>query len=341
MMLNWAEVTGAGLKMKGVAGLDQGSALDFPLVFMKGPWQMAMGLSALDPAAWIHVDEPHFEAELALKRDLLATRAEDVLHEDPAAEPAARELLAMLLRHLPLHHPDRFSANPDGLTVVATGQPVRFDDPQPLRAAGLLVQEDFLLLSKDETGSYRLDSAFVAFPMRWSLAAKLGRPMQAIHTPVPGYQDRLGSTVDRMFSNITPERPVWRSNWSLTDDPTLFQPGTRTKKMAPVLEELGDAMHLRVERQTLRRLPQSHFVVFAVHTYVCRLGEAVATPGVADALAARLREMPEGNLRYKNLLEIRPLLLTWLDARSAPPQEKPVGGVPQQPAAVLREPSPA
>ncbi|MEZ5865467.1 MAG: DUF3445 domain-containing protein [Geminicoccaceae bacterium] len=56
---------------------------------------------------------------------------------------------------------------------------------------------------------YRLVGAFVAFPSRWSLAEKIGRPMPAIHAPVPGLEAAIGGPVG-LFSS-SGSRPTARS----------------------------------------------------------------------------------------------------------------------------------
>ena len=70
------------------------------------------------------------------------------------------------------------------------------------------------------------------------------------------------------------------------------------------------------ERQTLRRLPRSGDVVFGIHTYVDPLEDAIDSPQAAQALAARIREMPDAMARYKSILPIRAPLLAWLDGRA-------------------------
>ena len=75
-------------------------------------------------------------------------------------------------------------------------------------------------------------------------------------------------------------------------------------------------MWLRVERQTLRRLPRSGDVAFGIRTYVAPLGEAIDSPEAARALAGRIREMPEPMARYKSIWPIKEPLLAWLDARA-------------------------
>jgi hypothetical protein len=166
-------------------------------------------------------------------------------------------------------------------------------------------------------GSYALTGASLCFPMRWRLGDKLGRPMRIIHEVVPGFDERLAGPAERFFAAIEPERPVWRANWSLSDDPALHQPGTRFKPIEVEPSSAGERLHLRVERQTLRRLPRSRHVLFTIRTYGRPLVDVVALPGAAAALAAHLRAMPEPLLRYKNVLGIRAPLLAWLDRQAA------------------------
>jgi dimethylamine monooxygenase subunit A len=186
----------------------------------------------------------------------------------------------------------------------------------PLALAGRLVQEDLCLLQRDQDG-YRLVAAVLCFPAHWRLSDKLGRPLDIIHDPVPGFGERLAATVDRFFASIQVARPVWRVNWSLVDQPTLFRPPEHRGHPRPIsAERAGSELWLRVERQTLRRLPGSGDVVFGIHTHVDPLEDAIGAPAAARALRARIREMPDEMARYKSILPIREALLAWLDGRA-------------------------
>ncbi|MDX6750241.1 DUF3445 domain-containing protein [Geminicoccaceae bacterium 1502E] len=283
--------------------------------FLDGPWRMAMGLRRLDPAEWLVADGQE-AAELAEKRRLYAERPDEVLALLPEGQDGAAELLRLLAAHLAERRSAGFALEDEVLVVRASGERVPLDAPDPLARAGLLVQEDLCLMARQRGGGYALVGASLCFPMRWRLADKVGRAMAGIHEPVPGFAERLGGPADRFFAALEPDRPVWRANWSLTDDPRLFQPDTRTRPMALGEADAGQDLWLRVERQTLRRLPQSGQVVFTIRTFRQRLEEAAGEPQVAAALAARIREMPEPMLRYKNLLGVRETLLRWLDRRA-------------------------
>ena len=194
------------------------------LPFADGPYRMTMGLMALKPADWIEIDS-RYAPEIALRKSLLEERRDEVLGALPGSEAACREVLDQLAGFLPERFPDRFERAANELVNRLTGDrwTVEGDVPDPLDIAGRLVQEDMCILQEVD-GELRLTAGVLCFPNRWRLADKLGRPMMAIHEPVPSYAERLGKPVDRFIGMLAPDRPVWRLNWSLTNDPALFQP---------------------------------------------------------------------------------------------------------------------
>ncbi len=163
-----------------------------------------------------------------------------------------------------------------------------------------------------------LSAAVLCFPTRWRLAEKLGRPLAAVHGPVPYYAERLARPVERLMAQLRPGRLVERENWSLMEDPALFQPGgkERTAPMSGITAgNAGAALFLRTERQALTPLAGGA-VLFAIRVRVHPLAQACARPADAARLAGAVRALPEDMQRYKSLLPFRAALLAWLDARS-------------------------
>jgi hypothetical protein len=249
------------------------------LPFDGRPHRLTLGLRRLDPAAWLEVDE-HRDAELAEKARLLRDRPADVVAHVPAGRDGAAECLALVQQWLREHRPDLPTTADAGL--------------HPIDAAGRLVQEDLCVLVRQPSG-WVLTAASVCFPSRWHLAEKIGRTLDAIHTPVPHYEqiaDAVGAATDR----LTPQRPMWRLNWTLLSDPALFQlPQARGPEPYPGLQRLV----LRVERQTIRRLPRTDTVLFTIRTHRSTLEQALQAPGAAEALAATLRTVDEAHAQYK------------------------------------------
>ena len=237
-----------------------------------------MGLRPLDESRWLEFDE-HAESELAQKRALLDDHWDDVVATLPGSEIASGELLESVVGHLAKYFPDRDR---------------RTTREHPVVAASRLAQEDFCVLEKSDT--WRLSAACVCFPSRWSLASKLGATLDAIHAPVPLYDQQLASPTNAFFERLSTERSYWRLNWTLLDSPVLHQPSSSRR---PPGGDLSD-WFFRVERQTLRRLRETDSIVFTIRTYV----ESAAVLARRDeeflpALLRALRTAPRAVQDYK------------------------------------------
>jgi hypothetical protein len=187
-----------------------------------------------------------------------------------------------------------------------------------------MVQEDFCLLQKSPS-CYRLTAAVLCFPAHWRLSEKLGRPLDQINAPVPGFSGRRAGSVDRVLAALPVERPVWRGNWSLVGTPELYlPPEARGRARSLSAARAGEQLWLRVERQTLRRLPGSGAVVFGIRSYVEPLADVEAEPATARALADRNREMPPATAVYKGIAPIREPLLAYLERAAARQPAAPI-----------------
>ncbi|MGH7120477.1 MAG: heme-dependent oxidative N-demethylase family protein [Acetobacteraceae bacterium] len=287
------------------------------LPFVAGPWRMAMGLVARPPEALIEIDQDYRE-QMALRRRLLAERRGDVLASLPCSATARQALLDLLARHLAEHYPRWFELGGPSFRnhLIDETWDLANTARDPLEIAGRLVQEDLCLVEPGPAGPL-LTAAVLCFPSRWSLAAKLGRPLAEIHGPVPFYAGRLAAPVDRFTARLKPGHLVERFNWSIHDDPALFQPsghGATEPRQVVTAENAGEKMWFRVERQTLSRLPRTEAILFTIKTYRHQLAEVVRTPSVASRLAAAVRALPEETARYKSLIAYRATLLAFLDA---------------------------
>ncbi len=282
---------------------------------------MAMGLTASKAEDWIELDD-RYVAEMAERRALLAERHGDVFSALPASDDARVEVLELLSRHLPARYPDWFRLDGTFLHNGLTGEDWNLAAPacDPLELAGRLVQEDLCLIQPGAEGPL-LTAAVLCFPSRWRLAEKIGRPLAAVHGPVPLYADRLAGPVDRFMDRVKTGHIAARLNWSVLDDPALFQVGGKYRdgvNEAITAENAGEALFLRVERQTLRRLPRSGAVLFTIRVHVYPLSLIVAGRNQARKLAAAVRALPAEIGRYKSLGMFRDALLEYLDRQPDP-----------------------
>ncbi len=284
-----------------------------------GPWRMAMALRPLDPIEWIQADDLLL-AQLAEKDRLIAERRDEVTAALPGSEAAQAELLARLADYLPRRYPAIYRQDGDSSAMhVGEGRTVLLNGLPAIETAGRLVQEDFCLLQSPGGGEpYQLTAASLCFPTRWLLADKIGRPMQAIHAPVPLYAEKVGRQVDRFFQHLKAEKPVWRINWSLIDDPALFQPtghGLTAADPRFQPETIGENVWFRSERQTLVRLPETGAIVFGIRIYQTILGEIGGDPVRAGRLLEAIRTMAPEMYAYKSFAIFRQPLEVYLEGR--------------------------
>lgn len=288
----------------------------------------AIGLKPLDLNDWIEVDA-FIGDYLAEKERLYAEIPDRVFMAEPGTEESQREVLDALAGFLPARFPETYRREGTEITVSGPEGPdriVRLDAAEPpLKTASRLVQEDLVLMRKG-AGGWRLAAASLCFPSSWSLAEKFGRPMHEIHGPVPefGPGTRSAELIERMFDRLQGQA-VWRLNWSLATDPSLYLPLSQVERRDradrgasrfPGADPVASAF-IRVERQTLRKMPRSGDILFTIRIHVDPLRVLAGHPdrarlaaGFADQLAA----LSEAQLAYKGLHNDRDRLVAALRA---------------------------
>lgn len=287
-----------------------------------------IGLKPLDPDRWIEVDE-HLKPYLAEKRRLYATMPDKVFVEEAGTRDAQREVLEMLGPHLTAKFPETYRRTAAGIEVIdaadnlAGSTTASFSDA-PLVAASLLVQEDLILMRRDDSG-WRLAAGSLCFPSSWSLTEKFGRPLQQIHAPVPGFGPgtRSADLINRMFDGLQGQA-VERYNWSIQADDALYHPLSNVERIdratnRPTRFPDGDVnahAFIRVERQTLRKLPVSRDILFTIRIHLDPLKVLARHPDratLAASFAAQLQALDQAQLDYKGLTADRDRLAQSLD----------------------------
>jgi len=271
------------------------------------PWQrlgfkLKLGLRARSEAKWLPSNDLFGNCtaraeQIVLKTQLLAKHHKDVFSAMPNTNAAGDEVLAMVRQHLTTYHHDH--AHNDRMATADAGL-------HPLDRAALLVPEDLLLLapfgeaaSDDATEvKWHLVAGSLCFPAHWVLAEKMGKPLAAIHDPVPHYDERLAGPVDRFFNKMKVGPISARMNWSLQIGTDLFTPH-RAQRQAAAGDLDNHQLCLRLENQTLRKLPQTGFVLFTIRTHIEPVSRWKHTHNAIDDLAKMLNDMSSESQSYK------------------------------------------
>jgi|TARA_B110000438_G_scaffold213120_1_gene205304 hypothetical protein len=262
------------------------------------------------------------------KERLLASRHADIFMADDRALQASHETLELMLKYLPTFWPDHYSRTENSLSLKSRrgfdgGEyPIKstLEKFHSLDLAARLVQEDLVIMlppnPQEAKKEWWLGAGSVTFPSRWKLKEKFGKPMSEIHAPVPFYDINLESSVNRFFDFMPTERIFSRRNWSIHDMPTLFQDGSENENGVSITpDNVGDLLWLRVERQTLRKLPKTGVILFTIRIHLRRLDEIVAIEGTTERLCNALKVLPSEMQSYKRTDQFAEALQTYLQNR--------------------------
>lgn len=277
--------------------------------------------------------DTHYRTEVLLKRQQLAELPDYYAQAQPGHEIAQWEVVELVLTQLARFWPDSFSLQKLGdvwqwenrlINETAT---FTFGDSStllmmPLDWVGRQIQEDLLLLAGSDA---TLVAGQLCFGNDWSLGEKMGLPFWDIHAPITPIVEPMMRAAQKLMERLPVGRPVWRLNWSIktTDqlDMTSRHSDDFSQRLARKLpyltpDALGDQLYIRIERQTLTRLPRSQAVLFTVHTYQNRLGHELGQrPDAAQRLLNVLTTAPPALLAYKSITPFLPVLVEHLNRR--------------------------
>ena len=254
-----------------------------------------VGTKPLDVSRWLP-DDKESGPTIEMKRHLLASRRDEVVAIHEGGEAAATEAA-------------RLVGEFKGVEIETEGLDALVD-------AALLVPDDLTVLAPRIAANGDEELVFVAgvvcSPSRWRLNSKMGKDMLATHQPVARYGEHIGAPVDTLLRRLTVDRPLWRSNWTLEDYPALFQPEPPEQPLGVAPERLW----IRMERETLRRLPNTGGVLFTIRGFQQSLPEYVGGfPERARTLSALIERLPDDVARYKSIYAYREAVLAWLRER--------------------------
>ena len=178
-------------------------------------------------------------------------------------------------------------------------------------------QGDFALLDHRDDNLW-MDAGMVTTQADWSLDFDIGMNFYEWHAPVPkAHELGVFQRALKFLLNLQKGAPVRRLNWTMTVNPLLdTSPENYHKwgvqKTSVTSENVGSKYHLRVELQTLFRLPRSNALAFPIRCYLIRLEDLVTVPKWGRRLHRVLRDLPEELATYKGFIRNRPMIVGYL-----------------------------
>tara|TARA_B100001029_G_scaffold46815_1_gene37077 strand:+ start:239 stop:1114 length:876 start_codon:yes stop_codon:yes gene_type:complete len=278
--------------------------------YLNGEGGVKIGLSPISEFEWLDIDDK-FEEEIDLKKNLLKDNREEVLQINNQVEAEQAEVLDTVLKHLQSFHPEKYKINNDSVFIDSSKDFYTFDQfDNPIELASLLIQEDLILMSS-KNSKFHLTAASLSAPSHWSLVEKFSKSLMDLHEGVPGYKESIGQRVDEIFDKLPSERILERFNWSIYDNPKLFQP-VGSKPNVKFTETEASKLFMRVERQTIRKLPLSNSVLFAIRVYVDPILSLLEDKRLLENLQLALENLSGPMKKYKSIDQFEMNLITWI-----------------------------
>jgi hypothetical protein len=247
-------------------------------------WDFQIGLRPIAPQAWLEGGE----ADPAGRKDaLMAAHPGLVWAEAEGSRAGQAEALELVESAL-------------GPAPVPPDLPPLPNLP-PLYAAARRVPDDLCLMERRD-GQWRLTALSLSAGSFFTAQEVIGKSLAELHGPVTGFANRFLVRVQRIFEGLRPELVLERRNWTLLNSDALHTPSSapiraRIGEIGPA--DAGDLLRLRVERQTLRRLPRTGGALFTIRVWLAPLADLAAEPARLAAFARAWRDATPELRAYK------------------------------------------
>ena len=244
------------------------------------PGVFEIGIRLIEPDLWLEGGE---DAPSERKDALFAAGPDTVWGELDGSRPGQAEAARMVL--------------------AAAGGTL---DPSlpPLLAAARLISDDLVLMER-RGGVWTATAVSLCAGTFFTAAQALGLSLDGLHGPAaPGVDETMRTRMRRMFDHMPEGKVLERRNWTVVSDPALSIPDPGPMRAAiPAIDpgEAGEKVLIRVERQTLRRLPSSGGVLFTIRVWRHPLNGLRGDPARLAAFASAWRNADPRFRDYKKL----------------------------------------
>ncbi|KAI9832762.1 MAG: hypothetical protein M1819_003982 [Sarea resinae] len=302
-------------------------ALPRPYRPFRWVYHQTMSYKKMEPDWWLEIENTYVE-RVNQRKDLFAKYGKMVLDYMPGTELGCKEIMEIALQFYCARYPQHFSLSKDK-TVFYNGllkNETNLKLTHPLHVLLQNVPEDFAMVYRNpEDGYYYFRSGVICSSLGWNVATKLGMRMDEIHVPIPDYKEKMQFSMDRYFAKMPTDSPIQRGSWGLEIDQPLFMPPGdphEEHRMKQMPDLPLSRCHLRVDWQTLRRLPLSSSVVFNFKALFTPVEEFRDEPYVPSVLLKVLKEGKKSLMEYKNTWHVEHVVIPAMEQYEREQKEK-------------------
>ena len=293
-------------------------------------FNLKMGTVPMSAFETVVETDEHYLHEIQLKRKLLAEDYRYYFDALPESKLEQWETVEIILNDLVKHDSQNFSLQKENAHWQFNNKKLNesfsfeFENENslpiaPLDFVGRQVQEDLILLNdKNEVIAGQL-----CFPSGWALQEKIRKHFLEVHEPLPSVTNPMIQSENKFIEKITVGKSFSRNNWGFRLRNQLDLSSKHSVAYRESLkaisqlsrEEFGEKIFLRVEHQTLTRLPKSNFILFTIHTYNSSLKEEIANQERTKTMLSFLKDVPKELIEYKVMTPIYDRLMEYLSQR--------------------------
>ena len=305
----------------------------FPFPFDRDDYMYSVNMEPHVPGRPGSVFEHAFDVDehyLAEMRDRDLVLKEDPLRCQslPHMEMAGWDLLELIMESKARDYPDWFELHRQGNKWHWINKPMQIEQKftfldsstlpyGPMEYITRQTQGDFTLQDQRDENLW-IEAGMVTTQADWSLDFDIGMGFHEWHAPVPlAHEKGVFDRALKFLLKLQHGAPVRRFNWTMTVDPLLDTSPENYPKWGPTRAEItpenvGQRLHLRVELQTLWRLPRSNAIAFPIRCYLIKFDELVTQPKWARRLHRVVRDIHPDLAAYKGFLRNRDTMTAYL-----------------------------
>lgn len=305
----------------------------FPFPFDRDDYMYSVNMEPHVPGRPGSVFEHAFDVDehyLAEMRDRDLVLKEDPLRCQslPHMDMAGWDLLELIMESKARDYPDWFELHRQGNKWHWINKPMQIEQKftfldsstlpyGPMEYITRQTQGDFTLQDQRDENLW-IEAGMVTTQADWSLDFDIGMGFHEWHAPVPlAHEKGVFDRALKFLLKLQHGAPVRRFNWTMTVDPLLDTSPENYPKWGPTRAEItpenvGQRMHLRVELQTLWRLPRSNAIAFPIRCYLIKFDELVTQPKWARRLHRVVRDIHPDLAAYKGFLRNRETMVAYL-----------------------------